>query len=679
MVLKRRPEFASLVSPETGPRAHARLRWAISRLGVCHFSRSTSLLLSPRSWRKKTRRAGEYGKQGTLMNTTFSSRGRSAFALAALPLAVASHSVVAQSEVLDTDYQTHTLNPVVVTAALAPRTADETLSSVTVLDEATLRRQDPTSVNDLLRGQPGVDVIANGSFGKSSSVYLRGTGSEATTLLIDGIRLRSATAGGAAWHYLDPRMFQRAEIVRGPRGSLYGADAVGGVVQLFTHDGEEGEPTPRFSFGGGSFNTQRYSAGLSGSSGGTRYSFAGSHFDTDGEPVRRGGEDMGYDNTSALARMSHTFDSGAEVGFLALRARGSNEYDGGENDFVQQVAGIYGELPVTSNWHSRLTLSEARDEYDSIDDFGFSIIDTRTQTARWDNTLTFGMHQLIAGAEYSEDKVAGTSDYEVDSRDNRAVFVQGLFDFDPLAVQASLRYDDNEAYGDEVTGSLALGYDLDRHHTLRASYGTAFRAPTFNDLYWPGDGNPDLDAETSETVELGVRGQYRHWYWDLSAYQTDLDDMIAWAPSPSGWWIPMNINAARIRGVELAAGAEIDAWNLAAALTYTDPEDRESGNRIQRRASQSLRFDVDRELGDWSLGGSWVVQNHRYNDAANEERLGGFGLLNLRAGWQFAPLWSVRLNIENALDKEYATTRFFDGEDYLNAGRAAFVSVHFGQ
>lgn len=631
------------------------------------------------------------------MNTTISSRGRSAFALAALPLAVASHSALAQSETLDADAEAQTLNPVVVTAALAPRTADETLSSVTVLDEAALRRQDPTSVTDLLRGQPGVDVTSNGSFGKNSSVYIRGTGNDSTVLMIDGIRLRSATAGGAAWQFLDPRMFQRAEIVRGPRGSLYGADAVGGVVQLFTHDGEEGGPHPRISVGGGSFDTQRYSAGLSGSSGGTRYSFAGSRFDTDGQPVRQGGEDMGYDNTTALARMSHTFDSGAEVGFLALRARGTNKYDVGGSlvtaDYVQQVAGIYGELPITDNWRSRLTLSEARDE--SVEHAYDSIYDTQTRTARWENTFSAGVHELIIGAEYLNDSVAGSSTgsgpfggpYDVEDRDNKAVFGQALLDFSPLAVQASLRYDDNEAFGEEVTGSLALGYDLDAHHTLRTSYGTAFKAPTFNDLYWPFEdygaygsyqGNPDLKAETSQALELGVRGQYQDWFWDLSVYQTDIEDMIT-TETINGDSRPINIDEARIRGAELSIGTEIEDWTLAAALTYTDPEDRETGNRLARRASQSLRLDADRELGDWSLGGSWIVQNHRYDDAANQQRLPGFGLVNLRAGWQFAPLWSARLTVENALDKEYATARFFDGDDYLNAGRAAFVSVHFGQ
>lgn len=590
-----------------------------------------------------------------------------AFAMAAVPMAV--HAQAQQQASASHD----TLNPVVVTAALAPRTANESLSSVTVLDEATLRRQDPVSITDLLRGQPGVDVSSNGSFGKNSSVFLRGTGSAQNVLLIDGIRLRSATSGGAAWQYLEPRMFDRVEVVRGPRGSLYGADAMGGVIQLFTPEGREEGPQPRISAGGGSFNTQRLSAGISGREGGTRYSFAGSHFTTDGQPVRRDGDDKGYDNTSALARVSHTFDNGAEAGVLALRARGHNEYDGGENDFVQQVAGVYGELPLTDSWRSRLTLSESRDESDNFDGFSESAFNTRIRAARWENTFTAGAHELVAGAEYSEDRVDSTTAYDETSRSNAAVFTQALLDFSPLLVQASLRFDDNQAYGEEVTGSLGLGYQLDDYHTLRASYGTAFNAPTYNQLYFPGFGNPDLEAETSHTVEAGLRGQYAQWFWDAALYQTDIDNLIA------GQGLQFNVPESRIRGAELSAGLELDAWTLAAALTYTDPENRLTGMRLQNRASQSLRLDVDRELGEWSVGGSWLAQNHRFRDAANQDRLSGYGLVNLRAGWQFAPLWSARVTLENVLDQEYTTTRSFDGADYINAGRAGFLSVHFGQ
>ncbi|WP_299230848.1 TonB-dependent receptor [uncultured Halomonas sp.] len=614
------------------------------------------------------------------MNTTHATRGLATFALAALPLAV--QAVDTQNA--DTG-ETLVLNPMVVTAALAPRTADESLASVTLLDEATLRRQDPTSLTDLFRGQPGVDVSSYGSFGKGSSVSIRGTSSNQSLLMIDGIRLRSATTGAPAWEFLDPRMFERAEIVRGPRGSLYGADAMGGVIQLFTPEGEEGEVTPRISFGGGSFDTQRYSASLSGADGGTRYYFGASRFDTEGAPVRRDGDDKGYDNTSGLVRLSHTYENGAEVGILTLRARGNTEFDGGESDYVQQVTGLYGELPVTEQWESRLTLSESRDELDTFNTDYPSIINTRTQTARWENSLNLSSHQLILGAEYSEDKVSGTTDYLVDSRDNKAVFAQGLMDFSPLAVQASLRHDDNEAYGDEVTGSLALGYALDDQHTLRASYGTAFRAPTFNDLYYPpaSSSNPNLEAETSETIELGFRGQYDAWFWDLAAYQTNVDELIALDVN----YRPFNVDKARIRGAELAAGTEMGNWILQAALTYTDPEDRDSGDRLPRRATQSLRFDVDRELGDWSLGGSWIAQNHRYNDAGNDARLPGYGIVNLRAGWEFAPMWSARLTLENALDKEVVTAQGADFDpvtwesipfNYINAGRAAFLSVHFG-
>ncbi len=174
------------------------------------------------------------------MTTSLSFRwGLASLCLGASPLLHAAPSA-ADTE---TDVEQR-LDPLVVSATLAPRTASQSLSSVSVIDEASLRRQDPTDITDVLRAQPGVDVSSNGAFGKTTSVYLRGTGGESTPLLIDGIRLRSATLGSPAWQFLDPRMFERVEVVRGPRGSLYGADAVGGVVQLFTPQGELGDPEP---------------------------------------------------------------------------------------------------------------------------------------------------------------------------------------------------------------------------------------------------------------------------------------------------------------------------------------------------------------------------------------------------------------------------------------------------
>lgn len=584
-----------------------------------------------------------------------------------------------------TDGSVFKLDPLVVTPTLGVQTQSQSLASVSVIDQETLRRQDPSSVTELMRAQPGVDVTGNGSFGKTTSVMIRGISNDATLLLIDGIRLRSATAGGASWQYLEPRMFERMEIVRGPRGSLYGADAMGGVVQLFTVDGDEEGFNPRASAGTGSFNTQRYSAGLSGIQDGTRFSIAGSHLDTDGTEVRERGGDKAYDNTTGLASLSHRFDSGIQAGFLALRAEGNTEYNTGDMDYLQQVAGVYAEVPLAENWRSRLTVSEARDESENHADASnwgpaeTSRFDTRSRTLRWDNNLFVGPHELAAGAEYIADDVNGTTAYSESSRWNRAVFVQGLLDFSSVSLQPSLRYDDNEAFGGEVTGGLAVGYELDTNHTLRVSYGTAFRAPTFNDLYYPEDdygyvGNPEIEAESSVTYEVGARGQYEQFFWDFAVFQTDVDDLIDWTSTGDGRNTPMNISDARIRGAELGAGAEVAHWDLAAALTLLDPEDRESGNDLERRATRSLRLDADRQLGEWELGGTWVLQNHRYDDAANEARLPGFGLLDLRATWTFAPLWNARLTVENVTDKQYETAA-----NYINAGRAAFVSVNFGR
>ncbi|XKG30851.1 TonB-dependent receptor [Vreelandella aquamarina] len=614
--------------------------------------------------------------------------GLAFFTLAAIPQAVQAQST--------SSAENATLDPVVVTATLAPRTANESLASVSVIDEAALRRQDPISITEVFRGQPGVDITTQGTYGKQTSLFMRGTGSNANVLLIDGIRLRSATTGAASWEFLDPRMFESAEIVRGPRGSLYGADAVGGVIQLFTPDSQAQGVSPRVSIGGGSHGSKRVSASLSGQQGGTRYTFAGSRFDTDGGPVRRDGEDKSFDATSGLVKLLHRYDNDAEVGLLALRSRGNSEFEGpgpAEDDFVQQVAGVYAELPVTDSWQSRLILSEARDERDTQAPTYTSLFESRTRTAQWLNTLAFGLHEVIIGAEMAEDDLGDSEtsglNFNENSRYNRAAFAQGLLDFDPLTTQLSLRYDDNEAFGDEVTGSLAFGFAFDDQHVARASYGTAFRAPTFNELYFPfvGSSNPNLNAESSNTFELGVRGQYERWFWDAAIYQTEVDELIALDAN----FTPVNVDKARIQGAELSLGAELGSWLFAGALTYTDPQSRSGdnqGKRLQRRASQSARLDVDYQLDEVLLGGSWVVQDHRYNDAANQQRLPGYGLLNLRAGWEFAPQWSLRLTLDNLLDNTFTTAQGQEFDpvsfastsfDYINAGRAGFLSVHYGQ
>lgn len=598
----------------------------------------------------------------------------------AIGLSLAAATTNAQESKAGGDFD---LDPIVVTSTLGSETVEESLSSVTVIDPKMMERQQPRELADVLRAQPGVNLVSNGSYGKTTSVYTRGTGSESTILLLDGIRVRSATSGGAPWQFIPPQLVNRMEVVRGPRGSLYGADAVGGVVQGFTIPKDDSDRR-WVEVGGGSFSTREAGAGASGREGDTRYSVQGNHVDTEGTRISEGGEDRGFRNAAGSASVEHEFDNGGTLGVLGLRSQGKTEFDGGSNEFLVQTLGVNGETPVTENWTTSVQLSESRDEQEQSDG---SIFDTRTRTARWENTLDLGQHEWIAGAEHYVDDVDTTANFTEDSRHNTAVFSQLLSEYERFDTQLSARWDDNEGFGEEVTGSVAAGYRLDASHRVRASYGTAFRAPTFNDLYFPFtdfgfgfqfEGNENLDPETSDTVELGVRGQYRNYFWDLALYETNVEDLIQNQVDGSGVTRPTNVDEARIRGAELTGGMMRGNWEVQSALTLQDPRNRSDDpavrdNRLRRRTIQSFRVDVDFSEGPVSFGVTGVVEGERYDDAENTDQLPGFATADLRVGAELTDRLRARLTVDNLFNRQYETA----GDD-LAAGRAVFASIRYG-
>lgn len=573
------------------------------------------------------------------------------------------------------------LNPVVVTATRTERRMDDSLSSVTLVDQASIERQQPREVGELLRGRPGVDVVSNGPFGKATSLFLRGTNNDQSILLVDGVRMGSATTGGPSWQFLPPAMINRVEIVRGPRSSVYGADAIGGVIEVFTAEGRS-EPSPWAELSAGSFGTHRYGSGVSGRQGDTSYNIGVSHFHTDGIALQPGGDAKGYHNTSFLGRIKQDFDNGGNIAVSSLRSEGRTQFIGGDTDFIHQSAGASLDLPVSDHWDSVLSVGESRDEaFNTLEDEfqDDTRFDTSRQSMRWQNTLHTDSREYVVGVDYLHDKVNSTTDYEETRRSNLGTFLQANMDFNPFALEVGLRADDNDTYGVVTTGSLAASYRFGDAHRMRLTFGEGFRAPTFNELYFPGFGNPNLEPEESETVELGVSAHHDRWFWDAVAYQTRVNDLIE-TVFVDGQFEPRNVAEARIRGLEVGTGADIGEWTLYGAAGYTDPEDRETGNRLRRRASQSARVELDRNLGDWSMGATVVAQSHRYNDADEEERLAGFGLLNLRLGWQFASDWSARLVVDNALDKDYVTARdSFNDFDYQQPGRSVFLSLRYGR
>lgn len=585
-----------------------------------------------------------------------------------------SFQVLAQSQ---SGQESTTMDPIVVTATLGPKTVGESLSSVTVIEEEELRRQQPKEFREVIESQPGVSVVGNGSYGKQTSVFLRGNASDASILLVDGIRIRSATVGGPAWQYLPPQLVNRVEIVRGSRSSLYGADAVGGVVQAFTTPTRQGTQG-WVEAGAGNFDSQQYGAGVSSVEGGSRLNVGVNHFQTDGAPVVRGGDDKGYDNTSGVASASHEFSNGVRAGFTFLGAEGRTEYEGGEEDFRFQTAGVNLEVPVTSHWRAAVQFSDARDELEDFSSFP-GRFNTQTQSSRLENWLTYGTHEFVLGAEQQVDRVESTTAYDESSRDNTAVFGQALFNFGALDTHLSLRNDDNEAYGNQTTWGAGVGYEFDRHHRVRTSVGTSFKAPSFNDLYFPGFGNPDLEPEEATSYEVGFEGRYVSWFWDVALFHTDVEDLSLPTQDAAG-----SVPEARLRGVELSAGWQSDGWSLKAAATVGDYENKEDNQQLIRRAENTVRVDLDKELGQWVLGTTVRGESFRYDGVFNpstfqvdRKRLAGFGVWDLRASRTLAPGWLASLTLDNVLDREYSTAANSPTANFISAGRTVFLSVRY--
>ena len=568
--------------------------------------------------------------------------------------------------------------PIVVTATRTAETGDETLASVTVITRHDIERLQAQTVQELLRGLPGVDVVNSGGRGKSTSIFLRGTESDHLLVLVDGVKTGSATTGTTPFQYLPVEQIERIEIVRGPRSSLYGSEAIGGVIQIFTRRGR-GKPEPYLSVGGGSYGTLSASAGISG--GGERGSFNLSLNSVDssgfnacsGKPFPNGAgcftnepDKDGYRNRSASLRGGYRFVSGVELDAHLLYSGNDTDYDGSfvnHSEAVEQIVGTSLRYSPTGSWMVTVTGGRSKDDSKNFKDGAFkSRFETVRDTVSLQNDIAVaGNHLLTLGFDYQDDRVDGTTDYSVTSRNNKGIFAQYQGVVGSHDLQFSVRGDDNEQFGSWTTGGLAWGYPVSEKLRLTASYGTAFKAPTFNELYYPGYGNTELQPEQSRSFELGLRGESGWGSWSLNAYETLIDDLIAYDAATSA---PGNVDEALVRGVEGALTAEIGGWTVATRVTLLKPENRSDGsnrgNILPRRAEQSLRLDADRDFGRYTLGGTLLVEGRRYDDLANSRKLDGYTLVNLRAGYHLGSAWSLQARVENLLDEEYQTAAFYN-------------------
>lgn len=596
--------------------------------------------------------------------------------------------------------------PLIVTSGRLAEPQAQATAATTVFERDDIERLQVSSVPDLLSRVPGVSIVQNGGRGSLTSLFLRGANANQTLVLIDGVRLGAAASGLARLEFLSPEQIERIEVVRGPRSALYGADAIGGVIQIFTRRGEQGLQ-PRLRLAAGTEQTFERSLGLSGADAKTRFDIGASlneraGFDRSQDSRGLDGDHDGLRRKAFNLNLEHRITDRITGGLSLLEQRGESEYDdlfafdpGNPSErFSLSSAAAHLEAQLAEPWTSRIELGHSEDKSDNHDPVNADnnyTYNTYRDSAAWLNTLQLGdAQQVLVGLDWYEDRLSTDSAFSQTERWNRAAFVQHRYRGDSFATELGLRHDDNQQFGSENTWNAALSLDLAERLELVLSYGEGFHAPTFNDLYFPTSsfygGNPDLAPERSKTYEVQLRGDHLDSRWSLSAYRTEIEDLITVVSDPVTFFsTPMNVNKARLQGLELSIERELLGWQTTFGASLLDPRDRETGHTLPRRAKRSLSLDLDRQFGDFAAGMSWQAFSGRFDDAANSRRIAGYGLLGVRASWQMNQAWLWQAKVDNLLNKDYSQALYSRPNDplfssvsyygYREEGRSALLSL----
>ncbi|CAM5312211.1 TonB-dependent receptor domain-containing protein [Alcaligenes faecalis] len=579
------------------------------------------------------------------------------------------------------------LDQIVVTPSRMAQPLKNVVGDVTVIGQETLQKAGQSSVAEILQRQPGVEIYSSGGPQTTTGIYLRGTNPQHTRVMIDGMRINSSTSGSVNWQAIDPALIERIEIVRGAGSSLYGSDAIGGVVNIITQKGGGDRALSAWgNVGLGSQDTFKASAGFSGAAQGWDYSLASSYGTSDGFNATNplsfsyNPDKNGYTQHGLNGSLGYEWAQGQHLGLTAINSFMDGQFDNGLSErrtpstqTRQQAYGLTSTNKLSELWTSRLSASLSKETVENRA-FG-SRYSTLQRQYSWQNDLTVAKgHTVSLLAERLEERMTHTTVHKDDKRNTNAFALIYRGDINQHHLQASVRNDNISGYGNKVTGGLGYDLDITSNWTVGVAANTGFRAPTFADLYspynWGFQGNPDLKPEKSRNVEGHIRYTDETTELGLVVYQNRIRDMInPYVCDANFECTTSNTEKARITGVTLTAMKQLGDTTLTASADFTDPKDRNTDKQLVRRAKQNYKVAVEHKFGDLKTGAEYLFASHRYDDAKNEQRLGSYGLLNLTASYPLTSSLEAQLRWNNVFDKDYTLAR-----GYNNAGSSVFLN-----
>jgi len=582
-----------------------------------------------------------------------------------------------------------TLDPVVVTAARAAQPIADALADVTVIGADEILRSGVQSLAELLQRQPGVEIVQNGGPGSVSGALLRGANRGQTLVLIDGLRAGSSSAGSTSLEAIPLDQIDRIEILRGPASSLYGADAIGGVIQVFTKRPQGTSFTPNFSVGYGTYNTGAVSAGFAGTSGQVRYALQAGGRTSDGfnaivnpDNYSFNPDRDGLSTANLSANLAWTWASGQELALQYFGNRLNSQFDGGAPYFddrtitTVQAWSASSRNRVNDVWTSLLTAGQGSDNSESQSSYGNSTFKTTQRQYFWQNDLTLSIGALGVIVERREEHLATDADFATTQRNTNSATGVYQMRVDAFSLQANLRRDDSSQYGGKTTGGIALGYKLSPAWRVTAGYSTGFKAPSFNDLYYPGYSNAGLVPETSRNVEVGAywaaaAGELR-WEARAIGYHNQVSQLIVFECDASFNCAPQNVDRATLEGATLGLDLSFRDTRLTASIDLQNPTDYATGKLLPRRARTHGAVQVLQQAGPVQLGLEFIASSLRYDDAADTVKMGGYGIVNLTAEWTFAKGFTLLLRGNNVFNKNYQLAA-----DFATGGSTVYASLRW--
>jgi vitamin B12 transporter len=584
------------------------------------------------------------------------------------------------------------LAPIVVTAQRGPQLLADAIAQTTRFDRQDIDDSTSTDLPGLLAGAPGAQVIRNGGPGASAGLMLRGGSPTESLVLIDGVRVDSVSLGQAQLAQIPLSQIDRVEIVNGDVSALYGSGAMGGVVQVFTKDGGNHPPRFYFSLGYGSYHTQTQEAGVDGAlgkSGKTTFSVNVSRYKTQGfssiDPalaLNANPNANGYVNESVSAMIRHQFSDKWNAGVRFFQSNGNDSFDNAfglptdiHNLFSKvRQASVFANGNLTDWWATRLTAAQGEDrataKTNGVYDARFNT-DNRQYT--WQNDLKIAAGQkLLLGYEHL-DQSLDSNIFVAPERHVDSLFAGYTGRFGASRIQANVRRDRYSDFGGANSYYVGYRYDVAEHWSTTASYASAFRAPSFDDLYFPGSGNPSIKPERSHSLEAALQyasdslGVLR-----LTAFQTRYSELIEYVSTRSGLeFVAQNVGRAKVEGLEGSWSGRLGKTDVRAALTVQNPVDEDTHTDLTRRARRFASFTASRKMGTWRVGGEWLLSGPR-NDSGVV--LGGYGVVNLSTRYNVTKAWYVNARVQNLFGKHYELAY-----TYNTPGRSAFVTIGWQQ